>query len=37
MQVNDEGIEVWVNRSRQYVELMQKMADENLHLQLVLK
>lgn len=28
MQVNDEGIEVWVNRSRQYVELMQKMADE---------
>lgn len=23
-----DGVEVWVNRSRQYVELMQKMADE---------
>ena len=27
--VNEEHIQVWVNRPRQYVEIMQKMIDEN--------
>ena len=27
--VSDQTVEIWVNRPRQYVELLQNMADQN--------